>query len=95
MKKTMMRNYLKAVFWDYPALCDPESIRRLLNEAGRKNDKKTVYWIMARFLERGRVRDTALFFRPREIRNTLKSVKISAAARKRWERLMEVYGDID
>ena len=90
-----MQNYLKAVFLDYPALCDPESIRRVLNEAGRKNDKKTVCWIMARFLERGRVRDTALFFRPSEIRDSLQSVKISAAARKRWERLMEVYGDID
>ena len=90
-----MRNYLKAVFWDYPALCDPESIRRVLNEAGRKNDKKTVCWIMARFLERGRVRDTALFFRPREIRVSLQSVKISAAARKRCESLMELYGDID
>jgi hypothetical protein len=90
-----MQNYLKAAFWDYPALCDPESIRRVLNEARLKNDKKTVCWIMARFLERGRVRDTALFFRPSEIRDSLKSLKISAAARKRWERLMEVYGDID
>jgi hypothetical protein len=90
-----MRNYLKAVFWDYPALCDLESTRRVLNEARRKNDKKTVHWMMSRFLERGRVRDTAMFFRPREIRNNLEFLMISAAARKRWERLIEVYGDID
>ena len=91
----MSRNYLKAVFWDYPQLCNPEVIRKTLNEARQRNDNKTVYWIMARFLERGRIKDTAVFFRPKEIKGSLKSLKISSRARKRWERLLEVYGDID
>ncbi|MEA3223224.1 MAG: hypothetical protein U9P49_08690 [Thermodesulfobacteriota bacterium] len=90
----MRQNYLKAVFWDYPDLCDPEGIHQVLDEARCENDKKTIYWIMARFLDRGRVRDTAMFFRPKEIRGSLKFLKISAGARKRWERLIEVYGDI-
>jgi hypothetical protein len=89
----LSNNYLKAVFWDYPYLCDPKGIEKVLNEAKQKNDRKTVYWIMARFLERGRVRDTASFFRPEEIRESLKSLKISSRSRKRWERLLEVYGD--
>lgn len=91
----MSRNYLKAVFWDYPDLCDPEGIKRSLREARLKDDNNTVYWIMARFLERGRIKDTALFFRPKEIKGSLNSLKISSRARKRWERLLEVYGDID
>jgi len=89
----MAKNYLKAVFWDYPHLCDPKSIEKALNEARLQNDDATVYWIMTRFLERGRFRDTALFFRPKEVRENLKSLKISSRARKRWERLLEVYGD--
>jgi len=89
-----MPNYLKAVFWDYPHLCDPKGIEKALNEARLQNDDATVDWIMARFLERGRFKDTSSFFRPKEIKESLKSLKISSRARKRWERLLEVYGDI-
>jgi hypothetical protein len=89
----MSKNYLKAVFWDYPHLCDPKGIEKALNEASLKNDNVTVHWIIARFLERGRFKDTVSFFRPKEIRESLKSLKISSRARKRWERLLEVYGD--
>ncbi|MDY7035587.1 MAG: hypothetical protein SV375_05410 [Thermodesulfobacteriota bacterium] len=90
----MTRNYLKAVFWDYPELCNPENIKKTLNEARRNNNTEMIHWIMARFLERARVRDTSLFFRPTEIEVSLNSLKISSRARKRWERLLEVYGDI-
>ena len=90
----MTRNYLKAVFWDYPELCNPENIKKTLNEARRNNNTEMIHWIMARFLERARVRDTSLFFRPKEIEVSLNSLKISSRARKRWERLLEVYGDI-
>jgi len=45
----MAKNYLKAVFWDYPHLCDPKSIEKALNEAKLQNDDATVYWIMTRF----------------------------------------------
>ena len=94
----MLRFNLKAVFWDYPHLCDPESIEKALSEArlqnDNKNDNKTVYWIMARFLERGRFKDTISFFRLKEVKENLKSLRISSRAKKRWERLLEVYGDI-
>ena len=87
----MSINNLKAVFWDYPELCDPETLRKTLNESRLSNDDKIVHWIMARFLERGRIRDTASFFRPAEIREKLDFLKISHKARKRWQRLLEVY----
>ena len=89
----MSKNYLKAVFWDYPHLCNPKGVEEVLNEAKLQNDNATIGWIMARFLERGRVKDTASFFRPKEVKKGLKSLKISSRARKRWERLLEVYGD--
>ena len=56
----MSKKHLKAVFWDYPDLYDPEGIKKALDEARLQNHNKTVCWIMARFLERGRIRDTAL-----------------------------------
>ena len=61
----MSTNYLKAVFWDYPELCDPKAVEMSLKEARSKNDRKTLEWLMARFLERGRFKDTAFFSDPR------------------------------
>ena len=72
----MSTNYLKAVFWDYPELCDPMAVELKLKEAWSKNDHKTLEWIMARFLERGRFKETASFFRPEEIRENLDTLKI-------------------
>ena len=91
----MPQNYLKAVFWDYPDLCDNESIRNMLEKAREEKDIRTVHWIMSRFLERGRVRDTAILFKPKEIKKELAHIKISPRVRKRWERLLEVYGGND
>jgi hypothetical protein len=91
----MPKNYLKAVFWDYPELSDPDALARVLKEARRENDSQKLRWLMGRFLERGRIKDTALYFRPKEIRANLGSMRISQRARKRWERLLEVYGNID
>lgn len=91
----MPQNYLKAVFWDYPNLCENEGVRNMLEKAREEKDTRTIQWIMSRFLERGRIRDTALFFNPKEIRNELAHIKISPRARKRWERLLEVYGGDD
>ena len=45
----MSTNYLKAVFWDYPELCDPKVLRSRLMEARSGNDHRTLEWIMARF----------------------------------------------
>ncbi len=91
----MLQNYLKAVFWDYPNLCDNDGTRNMLDKARKERDIHTVHWIMSRFLERGRIRDTALFFDTKEIRDELAHIKISPRARKRWERLLEVYGGDD
>ena len=91
----MSQNYLKAVFWDYPRLCDAEGIHSALKDASRNNDIQTMRWIMSRLLERGRIKDTALFFRPEEIKDRFKDLKISPRARKRWARLLEVYGNGD
>jgi hypothetical protein len=35
------------------------------------------------------------FFRPKEIKEALDSLKLSSRAKRRWERLLEVYGHID
>jgi len=94
-RPSIPQNFLKAVFWDNAKLCDPETVGRLIKKAKSENDIKMLRWIMARFLEHGRVKDTAVFFSPKEIKDTLRFLKISSRARKRWERLVEVYGNID
>jgi len=47
----MTTNYLKAVFWDYPELCNRDAIEKKVREARSNNDRKTLTWIMGRFLE--------------------------------------------
>ena len=88
----MSKNYLKAVFWDYPELCDPDAVEQMIKNARERSDTQTLQWVMARFLERGRVRDTTLFFRPKEVREMMRDLRISPRAKKRWERLLQVYG---
>ena len=90
-----MENYLKAVFWDYPGLNTPANINTVLRDAKDKGQRERIYWIMSRFLERGRVCDTALFFGLQEIEESFHALKLSPRARKRWKRLLEVYGKID
>lgn len=87
----MSTNYLKAVFWDYPHLCDFEALKKAINQAKSKDDRETFHWIMARFVERGRFKDTAFLFRPEEIRENLPCLKVTPRAKKRWERFIEVY----
>jgi hypothetical protein len=87
----MSKKYLKAVFWDYPELCDPSAVEQMIKNARETSDTQTLQWVMARFLERGRVRDTTLFFRPKEVREMMKDLRISPRAKKRWERLLQVY----
>lgn len=88
----MSTNYLKAVFWDYPELCDGERVQRAIAEARAREDQETIKWIMSRFLERGRFKDTKAIFRKEEIRERLPGLKISSRARRKWERFLEVYG---
>jgi hypothetical protein len=91
----MTTNYLKAVFWDYPELCNPEAIEKKVREARSSNDRKTLTWIMGRFLERGRFKETVSLFGKEEIRENLDDLAISDRARKKWERFLEVYGKKD
>lgn len=91
----MSKNYLKAVFWDYPELCEPETVEKAIKNARERTDTQTLQWLMARFLERGRVRDTVCFFGAKEVQDMIKDLRISSRAKKRWERLLQVYGHRD
>jgi hypothetical protein len=61
-------NCLKAIFWDYPELTDPDEIRRILMD---ERSQRVRRWLLKRFLEHGRVMDTLLFFRLDTISNDL------------------------
>ena len=89
------QNLLKAVFWDYPKYQDYESIQSALRKARETSDLQTYRWIMCRFLEHGRVKDTSLFFHIDEIRNNLKILKLRDYTFKKWQRLLDVYGKQD
>ncbi len=91
----MKQNFLKAVFWDYPNFQNAETIRLAVQKARRNNDTLTLNWILGRFLERGRVRDVALFFNLREINDSFEALRLSKYANKKWRRLLEVYENVD
>ncbi len=81
--------YLKAVFWDYQQFADRENLTKFLQE----NKNPGVYlWILKRFLEYGRVIDTISFFKITEIGDALSKLNLSPYARKKWKRIIEVYG---
>ena len=84
-------NYLKSVFWDYPRLQDEESLRNVIQIGRSQGDEKRIQWVMARFLEYGRVVDTFKFFTIHEIAENLKQLRLSQYARGKWTRLVEVY----
>jgi hypothetical protein len=79
---------LEAVFWDYPKFLDERYLRSFLQESG---DSEMIAWIMARFLEHGRVVDTLSLFDLNDIVASLPSLKISGYAQHKWRRLIEVY----
>lgn len=83
-------NTLEAVFWDYPKFTDFHYLQQALQDSDNSGKRQ---WIMARFLEHGRIVDTWKFFTMKEIIEALPNVKISAHARKKWQRMIEVYGD--
>ncbi len=89
----MNQNFLRAVFWDYPQFHDHNSIRAALQNAREQNDIQTFRWFLARFLERGRVKDVAMIFRITEIRDNLNALRISDYAYRKWQRLLNVYGN--
>ncbi len=84
-------NPLKAVFWDYPALTKENAVREYAEEARHSPDRESFYWVLSRFLERGRVIDVRKFFSWSEIRLALPRLKLTPYARKKWARMLEVY----
>jgi hypothetical protein len=80
-------NPLLAVFWDYPALATDDALRTLLCE-GSPSQRG---WALARFLERGRVRETIAYFTRADILRGLSELPPDSATRRKWERLLEVY----
>ncbi len=80
---------LQAVFWDYPQFQDEDKLRQFLQQNGQQ---QVYYWIMTRFLEHGRVVDTFGFFSLKEIAAHLKQLRLSQYSRRKWQRLLEVYG---
>ena len=80
-------NWLNSVFWDYPQLTDPETLRHLI-----LNNPEKRQWVMKRFLERARVVDTWKFFNMSEIAENISLLNLSPHASKKWNRMIEVYG---
>ena len=80
-------NYLKAVFWDYPQYTDPEKLKNTISE-----NIKIKNWLLTRFLEYGRAVDTLKYFSINEIKLSLKDLRLREFTRKKWNRLVEVYG---
>jgi hypothetical protein len=83
-------NYLKAVFWDYPQFTEEEAVKSSL----KGNQGSNFYlWIMSRFLEHGRVVDSFRFFKLQEIAEFLPKLKLTVHTLKKWQRLIEIYGN--
>ena len=84
-------NTLKAVFWDYPRLTDPDDLRVFIKN--NRHSEKVYLWIMKRFLENGRVIDTLRFFPLSEIANHITRLRLSGYAKRKWLRIIEFYGE--
>jgi hypothetical protein len=81
-------NYLQAVFWDYPELTNPDTIRQCLQESGNPRRRR---WLLQRFLEHGRVVDTLHVFPLEMITQELPALKLRPYTYKKWKRIVEVY----
>jgi len=83
-------NTLKAVFWDYPALASPPRLRDFLDK--HRAQPRVYRWLLSRFLEHGRAVDALSYFSVREISDALPGLRLSPYSRKKWGRIVEVYG---
>jgi hypothetical protein len=81
---------LEAVFWDYPQFLDENYLSEFMQQ--HKNTE-IYFWLMYRFLEHARVVDTFHFFKIQEIAANINKLKLTDYARKKWNRMIEVYGD--
>lgn len=83
-------NTLKAAFWDYPRLASPSELKAFIE--GYKAQPKVIRWLLRRFLEDGRAVDALSYFGLQEIASHLPYLKLSSYSRKKWQRIVEVYG---
>jgi hypothetical protein len=83
-------NTLKAAFWDYPDLTSPSGLKDFIEN--HKAQPRISRWLLRRFLENGRVVDVLTYFSTGEITARLPELKLTAYARKKWERIVDVYG---
>lgn len=81
-------NPWKAAFWDLPELSGEGPLR----EALASGDARFRAFVMERMLERGRAVDALRIFGLMEIGRELDGLRLSPAARARWNRFLEVYG---
>jgi len=79
---------LRAVFWDYPQYIDENYLRLSLSI----KDTTFRLWVIRRFLENGRAIDTLSLFPVEEINKAVHHLKLTGYTRKKWNRLIEVYG---
>jgi hypothetical protein len=82
-------NYLKAAFWDYPQFTEEKTLLTYLQE---RKDTSLYFWLMGRFLEYARIVDTLKFFAIDEIAAQLPHLKLRPYTRKKWTRMVEIYG---
>ena len=80
--------YLTPLFWDQPQFRDPNVLRATL-ENGNAQIRR---WILLRFLQYARVKETFAWFSLDDIRETLDALPRQSADRTKWIRLLEVYG---
>jgi hypothetical protein len=84
----MNNNHLKSVFWDYPHLQAEGKVKELI----LSKEKSSFEWVLYRFLEYARVIDTFNFFSIDEIKDNIDKLKLKDETRKKWNRLIQVYG---
>jgi len=83
-------NHLEAVFWDYPQLKNEKNLQNFIKK--NKKSKKIYAWVLKRFLENARVVDTLEYFSIQEIADILPEIRLSSYTKKKWKRIIEVYG---
>ncbi len=85
-------NTLKAAFWDYPALASPPGLSSFLD--AHRAQPRVYRWLLRRFLEHGRAVDALSYFSVQEISEALPGLRLSPYSRKKWRRIVEVYGHV-
>jgi len=83
-------NTLKAIFWDYPGLASPPELKAFIED--NKTQPRVFRWLLRRFLENGRAVDALSYFNLQEIASQLPGLNLSSYSRRKWLRIVEVYG---